>query len=228
MWTAYSPWQGIDTGGVFLTPAPCACAQICVDALLGVRAALSPEPALRGAKLTLLPLLVKALSAALAAHPHVNASLATGGDALVVHADHNIGVAMATLSGLVVPNIKRVQDLSVAQVAGELARLQRAAAANALSPDDVTGGTITVSNIGAIGGTSAAPLVSPPELAIVALGRVRRVPGFDAAGAIVPRSLLPVSWGADHRAVDGAALALLCNTWRELVEQPSKLLLLLR
>ncbi|KAG1680788.1 hypothetical protein FOA52_008121 [Chlamydomonas sp. UWO 241] len=195
--------------------------EVCVDALLGVRVALASDPSLSGkAKLTLLPLLVKALSVALFLSP--------AGDALLLHADHNIGVAMATPTGLVVPNIKRVQDLSVAQIASEIARLQAAAASNSLATADVSGGTLTVSNIGSIGGLFAAPLVNAPEVAIVAIGRMQTLPRFDATGSVVARSLLPVSWGADHRVVDGAALARLCNSWKELLEQPSKLLLQLR
>lgn len=82
---------------------------------------------------------------------------------------------MATPSGLVVPNIKGVQNLTILQVAHELDRLKQAAATSKLQASDLTGGTITLSNIGTIGGTYALPLVSPPEIAICALGRMRRV-----------------------------------------------------
>lgn len=85
-----------------------------------------------------------------------------------------------------------ISPCSGPQVAAHLTRLQAAAAVNSLAPEDVSGGTITVSNIGAIGGTGATPLVVPPQLAIVALGRVRALPRFDAKGVVVPTSLLPV------------------------------------
>ena len=100
-----------------------------VDRLIEARRALANDPKLRGAKLTLLPFVIKAISLALAssdgAHAAVNASLSEARDALVLHADHNIGVAIDTQRGLVVPVVRRVQDLSVAGVAAELARLQQ-------------------------------------------------------------------------------------------------------
>ncbi|KAG2427447.1 hypothetical protein HXX76_012383 [Chlamydomonas incerta] len=227
--------------------------EVVVDRLLAVRAALKNDPGLRaqGVRLTLLPFLIKALSAALNQHPQLNASLAPSGSDLLLHPHHNIGVAMATPSGLVVPNIKQVQRKSLAQVAAELSLLQQLAAAGKLPAEALAGGTISVSNIGTIGGTYATPLVSPPEVAIVALGRLQLLPRYPAAAAEaavaaaaggggnggsgggaaavpllpVPVSILPVSWGADHRVVDGAALAAFSNTWRDYLEAPERLLL---
>jgi len=199
-----------------------------VDALTQVRKALAADPSLGGAKLTLLPFVIKAMSVALSQHPLLNSSLAPSGEELLLHPHHHIGVAMATPHGLVVPNIKHVERRSVGEVARELMRLQGAAASNKLSTADITGGTITVSNIGTIGGIYAAPLVNPPEVAIVALGRSRQVPSFTPDGRVVPRTVLAASWGADHRVVDGAALAEFSNTWKALLEEPSKLLMCLR
>eukprot|EP00198_Chlamydomonas_reinhardtii_P003005 XP_001692341.1 predicted protein [Chlamydomonas reinhardtii] len=147
----------------------------------------------------------------------------SGGTDLLLHANHNIGVAMATPSGLVVPNIKQVQRKSLAQVASELSLLQQLAAAGRLPAEALAGGTISVSNIGegcTIGGTYATPLVSPPEVAIVALGRLQLLPRYPPAAAEAA-----VSWGADHRVVDGAALAAFSGSWRQLLETPERLLL---
>ncbi|GLI70952.1 hypothetical protein VaNZ11_016051 [Volvox africanus] len=253
--------------------------EVAMDRLLAVREALRGDVALRttGLKLTVLPMVVKALSAALNQHPHINASLAPGGTELLLHPHHNIGVAMATPNGLVVPNIKQVERKSIAQVAAELHLLQQLAAAGRLPPESLTGGTITVSNIGTIGGTYATPIVNPPEVAIVALGRMQLVPRYPSGPGVlstpgghrvgapllpqavattmtaaggsggvgasarwalegqvgggpaalipVPVTVMPVSWGADHRVVDGAALATFSNTWTEFLEQPDKLLL---
>ena len=203
------------------------CDDVRMDALHAARETLraSPSEILRGAKLTYLPLLLKALSLALLDFPRVNASFGADGSSVVIKRHHNIGVAMATPNGLVVPNIKAVDRLSVADVAVELRRLQALAAANKLDRADLEGGTITVSNIGSFGGTYAAPLLNVPEAAIVAIGKVRRVPGFDAEGRVVPQAVMGVSWSADHRVVDGETVARLCGAWKDMIENPSLIML---
>ncbi|PNH10452.1 Lipoamide acyltransferase [Tetrabaena socialis] len=115
----------------------------------------------------------------------------------------------------------KVQSKSVAAIAAELATLQQLAAAGRLPAEALAGGTISVSNIGTIGGTYATPLVLPryPE-------QPRHGPGANTQ-LPVPVSLMPVSWGADHRVVDGAALAAFSNTWKALLESPERLLLTL-
>ena len=233
--------------------------EVRVDALAELRAQLAGDPMLAGRdspapRLTLLPFIIKALSVALLQHPSANASLDLTGDqpCLLRHADHNVGVAMAAPGGLVVPNIKRVQEKGVAEIAAELAALRRAAVEGRVPAAALAGGTITVSNIGALGGTHATPLVHPPQAAIVAIGRARALPRFAAAaptgggggggnggnggrGGPDPLSLrveshllMDVSWGADHRVVDGAEVARLSNCWRGLLEEPSRLLLHMR
>ena len=121
--------------------------------------------------------------------------------------------------------VLQVEQKSVLQIARELEELQQAAQAGRLSPQQLTGGTITVSNIGSIGGTYATPLVNGAEVAIVALGRVRQGVRLDAAGRVEGLPVMNVSWGADHRVVDGAALAEFCGTWKALLEEPAGLLL---
>ncbi|EFJ47089.1 hypothetical protein VOLCADRAFT_61926 [Volvox carteri f. nagariensis] len=154
---------------------------------------------------------------------------ATGGTELLVHPYHNIGVAMATPSGLVVPNIKHVERKSVAQLASELQLLQQLAAAGRLPAEALAGGTITISNIGTIGGKYGTPLVTPPTVAIVALGRLqllpRYPPGTTMSTAATAASPFTYHWGADHRAIDGAALAAFSNSWKALLEHPERLLL---
>ncbi|BDA48716.1 Lipoamide acyltransferase component of branched-chain alpha-keto acid dehydrogenase complex [Coccomyxa sp. Obi] len=201
------------------------CDEISVGPLLRLRAALVNDPSLQGLKLTFLPFMLKAVSVALRQWPDVNGSLSTDGSALLRHPSHNLGVAMATPSGLVVPNIKGVENRSIVSIAEELARLQVLAQAGKLGQEDLSGGTLTVSNIGAIGGTYATPLVNVPEVAIVALGKVREVAqvGKDGRLEMVPR--LAASWGADHRVIDGATLALFSNSWKAYVEEPERLLL---
>ncbi|KAF5834358.1 2-oxoacid dehydrogenases acyltransferase-domain-containing protein [Dunaliella salina] len=269
--------------------------EVCLDELMRVRRVLQGDPVMGTSKLTLLPFMLKALSTILSFPQHalLNSSLSlpdgqsgngSSGDgagqsgrlqetAIHVHSDHNIGVAMATVHGLVVPNIKQVQCKTVPQIARELLSLQAAAAEAKLKPQDLQGGTITISNIGAVGGMFANPLVSPPETVILAMGRMRMVPRYmDPNAAVSPsdslkrslsgqrmgassglgrnishggiqpeqqalytgatqmqwRSSLGVSWGADHRVVDGAGLALASNAWKALLEEPARMLLSLR
>ncbi|CAI5490879.1 unnamed protein product [Closterium sp. Naga37s-1] len=177
-------------------------------------------------RLTHLPILVKALSVALHDYPTLNSTL---DDASMNHLRckraHNIGIAMATPSGLVVPNVKNCQSKSIPQIAEDIARLRRLALLNQLPNEDVTGGTISISNIGSIGGTYATPLVHLPEVAIVALGRVHTVPRFDSCGNVVPVAFMNVSWSADHRVIDGATLAAFSSHWKSFIECPTNLLL---
>ncbi|KAL4422322.1 hypothetical protein ABPG75_008519 [Micractinium tetrahymenae] len=161
--------------------------------------------------------------------PLVNASLGQDQASVLQHRRVNLGVAMATPHGLAVPNIKDVQDKSILELAAELGRLQAAAAANKLTQADTSGGTFTLSNIGTIGGTYATPLVNPPEVAIMAVGRVQRVPRFVGdTNTVAPASIMNISLGADHRVVDGATLAGFARAWAGYVESPGRLLLHLR
>lgn len=177
-------------------------------------------------KVSYMPILVKCLSVALTQYPILNATLvgAESGDVsnmqLQYRGSHNIGVAMDTPQGLIVPNIKDVQNKSVLEVASELHRLAELGAKNSLSPADLQGGTITVSNIGTIGGTYANPCLIASEMAIVALGRMQTLPRFDEQGNVIAKQILPISWSADHRIIDGATIARFGNYWKRLVENP--------
>ena len=178
------------------------------------------------AKLTMMPFLLKALSLALVDFPVMNSSVDEGAKAIVQHAQHNIGCAMNTPFGLVVPNVKNIANKSVMDIALELFRLQVLAQSNHLSPEDISGGTITVSNIGTIAGTYASPVVHVPEVAIVALGRAQNLPRFEGDGDVLKKTpIMPLSWSADHRVVDGATLASFCKVWKSYLESPDKMIL---
>lgn len=178
-------------------------------------------------KLTFLAVMIKALALVLKEFPHFNARLDESGPALVYQSQINIGVAMDSEQGLVVPSIKEVDRLSIPAVARELQRLSTAAHSGRLQATDFGGASLSISNIGALGGISASPRVNPPELAIVALGRIQQLPRFNAAGEVVAMPVLQVSWSADHRILDGATLARFNQRWLGLLRQPSRLLLLL-
>ncbi|KAG0624498.1 hypothetical protein M758_3G252400 [Ceratodon purpureus] len=204
--------------------------EIGVDKLTKLKRVLSEGVPLEpGVKLTHLPFLIKALSMALKKYPVMNSTVDEAVTEIQVRASHNIGIAMATSHGLVVPNIKNVQRLSVLQIATELSRLIQLANTNSLSTDDITGGTITVSNFGAIGGKFGMPILNVPEVAIVAIGRMQQVvrPSEDYS-EFSSEPVVNVTWGADHRVIDGATVAHFCNEWKLLIEQPERLLLTLQ
>lgn len=198
------------------------------DALLDLRASFQNETSNLGIKFTFLPLLVKSLSMALSQYPLLNSCFNEELQEVTLKGSHSIGIAMATSHGLVVPNIKKVQSLSILEITKELSRLQELALSNKLSSDDVSGGTITISNIGTIGGKFGSPLVNVPEVSIIALGRVQRIPHLDKDGNLYPVSIMTINISSDHRVLDGATVARFCNEWKRLVEKPELLMLNMR
>ena len=192
----------------------------------------SPSSPGQPAKLSYLPFIIKAVSLALHQFPILNARVDVDGNGdsgsgsssskptLVYRSRHNIGVAMDTPQGLLVPVVKDVGARSILSIAGELARLQGLAQAGRLAPADLAGGTITVSNIGNIGGTYLSPVITAREVAILGIGRMRTVPAFDDRDNVVKRQVCNFSWSADHRVVDGATMARAADFGRRLLEEP--------
>ena len=175
-------------------------------------------------KITMMPLFIKALSLAIKEFPIINSSPNEDLTELTYRANHNIGLAVDGKTGLLVPNIKNVEQLGILDVAREVTRLVDAARSGKINPADLKGGTITISNIGAIGGTVATPIINMPEVAIVALGKIQKLPRFDDEGNIVSRSVINVSWSGDHRVIDGGTIARFCNLWKSYLEVPSTML----
>ncbi|XP_054807524.1 lipoamide acyltransferase component of branched-chain alpha-keto acid dehydrogenase complex, mitochondrial [Prosopis cineraria] len=202
--------------------------EITCDALVELKTSFQNNNTSPDVKHTFLPLLIKSLSMALIKYPLMNSCFNEELVEVVLKGSHNIGIAMATPSGLVVPNIKNVQSLSILEITKELSRLQQLASDNKLNPEDICGGTITLSNIGAIGGKFGSPLLNLPEVSIIAIGRIQKVPQFADDGSVYPASLMTVNIGADHRVLDGATVARFCNEWKKLIENPELLLLNLR
>ncbi len=195
--------------------------------LIALRLSLKETYKEQGVKLTMMPFFVKAMSLALKEFPILNSQL--NDDASEIHYlnAHNIGMAVDSKIGLLVPNIKNVAQRSIVDVANEVTRLTDAARAGRLSMDDLSEGTITISNIGALGGTTATPIINKPEVAIVALGKVQNLPRFDANGEVVARSIMQVSWSGDHRVIDGGTIARFCNLWKSYLENPTKMLMVM-
>ncbi|XP_006645814.2 lipoamide acyltransferase component of branched-chain alpha-keto acid dehydrogenase complex, mitochondrial [Oryza brachyantha] len=202
--------------------------EINCDALVELKASFQNANKDQNIKHTFLPFLIKSLSMAISKYPLLNSCFVEEANEVIFKGSHNIGVAMATAHGLVVPNIKNVQSLSILEITKELSRLHEMASHNRLSTEDIAGGTITLSNIGAIGGKFGSPLLNLPEVAIIALGRIQKLPRFDDDENVYPSSIINVTVGADHRVVDGATVARFCNEWKSLVEKPELLLLHMR
>ncbi|CAG8679497.1 12748_t:CDS:2, partial [Acaulospora colombiana] len=187
-------------------------------------------------KISFMPIFIKSLSVALQQFPILNACIVDGNDPETVKIKyrkaHNIGIAMDTPCGLLVPNVKNVQTKSILDIAGDLQRLQEAAKKNAISVADFQEGTITISNIGVVGGSYLSPVVVTSELCIVAVGKIQRLPRFETSRdevtghiteKVVPKHIMPVSFSADHRVVDGATVARFSEAWKILLENPALL-----
>ena len=154
-------------------------------------------------KLTILAFVVAVVSRALQHYPQFNASLDATGQNLIYKKYCNLGIAVETPNGLVVPVIKNVNKLSVSDIAKEMARLSSKARDKGLMPADMSGGCFTISSLGGIGGTAFTPIVNSPEVAILGLSRSVIKPVYQN-GQFVPRLMLPLSLSYDHRVIDGA------------------------
>ncbi|KAK3860997.1 hypothetical protein Pcinc_032992 [Petrolisthes cinctipes] len=205
------------------------CDEIDVTRLVEVKASLRAVGEAAGIpRMSLLPIFIKAASLALTHFPVLNASVDDKCENITYKASHNIGVAMDTKDGLVVPNIKGVQGLSVVEVAGELIRLHQAGLKATLTTHDITGGTFTLSNIGSIGGTYAKPVILPPEVAIGAIGKIQVLPRYDSVGEVSKAHIMQVSWSADHRVIDGATMARFSNLWKAYIENPVTMMMYMK
>jgi pyruvate dehydrogenase E2 component (dihydrolipoamide acetyltransferase) len=171
----------------------------------------------RGAKLTVVALLLKACASALKAFPDFNASLAPDGKALIIKRYIHIGVAVDTPAGLVVPVIRDVDRKGILDLAAELGDLSGRARERKLKPEELQGGTFTISSLGGIGGTAFTPIVNWPQVAILGVSRAAMQPVWDGS-AFVPRLVLPLSLSYDHRVIDGATGARFTRHLAELLE----------
>jgi pyruvate dehydrogenase E2 component (dihydrolipoamide acetyltransferase) len=177
-----------------------------------------------GIKLTAMPFILKAVAMALQKHPRFNASLDDEKEEIIYKEYINIGIAVDTPRGLVVPALRKADWLNIPQIAQQLNTLAEKARSAAFSVDDLRGGTFTVSNMGAIGGAYSTPIINHPEVAILLLGRSRWVP-VAREEKVESRLMLPLSLSFDHRLLDGAAAARFLNDVIDLLQNPGKLLL---
>ncbi|MGQ8363791.1 dihydrolipoyllysine-residue acetyltransferase [Glaciecola sp. 1036] len=199
-----------------------------MDALIQLREKLKPEFERENIKLSFMPFFIKALSLALTQYPQINARLNEEETEITYLASHNIGLAVDSKIGLLVPNIKNVQEKSIKQIAIELNQIINDARDGKLSNQALSGGSISISNIGAIGGMTATPIINKPDVAIVALGKTQKLPRFDEQDKVVAKHIMHLSWSGDHRVIDGATMVKFNNLWMDYLSQPEKMLINLR
>jgi pyruvate dehydrogenase E2 component (dihydrolipoamide acetyltransferase) len=160
----------------------------------------------KGYRVTLLSFLLKASVAALKENPEFNASLSPGKDALILKKYYNVGVAVDTPDGLVVPVIKEVDRKGIIELSQELGTVSARMREGKIQPNDISGGTFSISSLGGIGGTNFTPIVNAPEVAILGVVRSTIKPVWDGK-AFQPRLMLPLCLSYDHRVIDGASAA---------------------
>ena len=196
-----------------------------VNKLWKIRKREKKAAAKKGIKLTFLPFIIKAVIAGLKQHPYLNASLDEAGGEIIIKKYYNIGIAVDTPSGLMVPVIKGADKKSVLEIAKEINELAEKARKRKLNPMDMKGGTFTITNIGSAGGGwFATPVINYPEAAILGTGMIQDM-AVPRKSKIAIRKILPLSLAFDHRVCDGAEAARFTNTLKEHLEDPDLFLL---
>ena len=184
-----------------------------------LRAKFAPRAEEAGGKMTVTAIALKVCASALKVFPQFNASIDMEKEEIVYKQYINIGVAADTDRGLLVPVIRDVDKKNIVELAAALSQLSKKARDKKLSPDEMEGGTFTITNLGGIGGTAFTPIVNHPEVAILGLSRGRMEPEW-INGKFEPRLILPLSLSYDHRLIDGADAARFLRWIAEAFEQP--------
>jgi 2-oxoisovalerate dehydrogenase E2 component (dihydrolipoyl transacylase) len=205
---------------VFTVPHFSVSEEIQLDKLIDARSQLKEIFEGEGVKLSFMPFFIKAMSLALEQFPIINSQVNQDCSEITYFDDHNIGIAVDSKNGLVVPNIKGVQRLSLFEIAQKANELVSLAREGKLKNTDLKGGTISISNIGVLGGTVSTPVINAPESAIVALGKIQRLPRFDENDQVIAVNIMQVSWSGDHRIIDGATMVRFNNLWKSYLENP--------
>jgi pyruvate dehydrogenase E2 component (dihydrolipoamide acetyltransferase) len=211
------------TQSVRAIPHVCGFHELDATALSAAYERLRPAAASQGVRLTYLAFIVKAVAAALCECPHLNASFDETEPAILLKQERNIGVAVATEEGLVVPVIRHADRLDLLGIAREVERLATAGRARTLQPADLQHGTFTVTNVGAAGGWFGTSIIRYPEAAILGTGRIEPR-AVVREGHVTIRPILPLSLTFDHRVIDGDAALSFIQTLRRHLEAPESLL----
>ncbi|HET6881883.1 MAG TPA: 2-oxo acid dehydrogenase subunit E2 [Pirellulales bacterium] len=176
-------------------------------------------------KLTMMAFVMKAVAHSLQLHPTVNATLDLENEQIIYKDYVNLGVAVDTPRGLVVPVMREVDRLNIPQIAQSLAEISARARNNQFGMEDMRGGTFTISNLGAIGGIYSTPIINHPEVAILLIGRSRKLPVVMDNDELKVRLMMPLSLSYDHRLIDGATAARFLNEVKNYLQVPGRLLL---
>jgi pyruvate dehydrogenase E2 component (dihydrolipoamide acetyltransferase) len=192
-----------------------------------LRQASKDDYAAQGLKLTTMPFLIKAVATALRHHADVNAVIDSENEQIIYKNYVNIGIAVDTENGLVVPVLRDVDKMGIPEITRKLAEMAGKVRSGQFAVNELRGGTFTISNLGAIGGQYSTPIVNVPEVAILLVGRSRKLPVVMPDDSIQPRLMMPLSLSYDHRLVDGGAAARFLNDIIGYLEAPSRLLLAL-
>jgi len=179
----------------------------------------APSVEAAGGKLTMTSILVKVCAAALKRFPDFNASIDVARGEIVYKRYYNVGIAVDTERGLLVPVLRDVDKKNLVALSVEVTQLAEKARNKRIMPDDMEGGNFTISNLGGIGGTSFTPIVNAPEVAILGVSRSAHKPVYNN-GSFEPRLMLPLSLSYDHRVIDGAAAARFLRWVCEALEDP--------
>ena len=193
-------------------------------ALRQLRLREAPIAAERGVRLTWLPFIVKALTLALDRFPLRNSTFDRDKGEILMHRQIHLGFAVDTPDGLLVPVLRNVRPLSILDLAAALQDLAERARPRKVSPAEVKGGTFTVSNYGALGGIWGTPVINPPEVAILGVGRIEEAPVV-RDGLVAARPIIPLSLTFDHRIIDGATAQRFLNDIVRHLEDPDMILL---
>ena len=196
--------------------------EVDVTALEDLRAALNRDKRPEQAKLTILPFLMKAIVKAVAAQPQLNALYDEEAGIVTRHGGVHIGIAAQTPGGLMVPVVRHAEARTLWDCAAELARLGDAAKAGTATREELTGSTITITSLGAMGGIVTTPIINAPEVAIVGVNKIAVRPHWDGT-AFVPRKMMNLSCSFDHRMIDGWDAAVFVQRVKTLLETPAML-----
>lgn len=196
-----------------------------VSSLMDIRSRFKEEFKEQGVKLTYLAFIIKAVAESLKRHKSLNAEMDLDNDRMIYKKHYNIGIAVDTDAGLVVPVIKNVDKLSILEIAKEIMIIAEKARERKLTLDDMKGGTFSVTNYGAIGGLFAVPVINYPQAAILGIGRLHQKPVVKD-GEIVIGNVFPLSLSVDHRIVDGGEATRFLNDIIRYLNDPISLMML--
>lgn len=196
-----------------------------VSALVTLRTKLKPKAQEKNTKLSYLPFIMKAVVSALKKYPNLNSSLDESNNEIIQKHYYNLGMAVATDAGLVVPVIHNADQKTILDIANDVNTLATKARDNKLTPQDMQNGTFSITNIGSLGGLFSFPIINVPEAAILGVHSIKKRPIVLEDDSIVARQMLYLSLSFDHRVIDGAEAAMFTSYLIKLLETPESLML---